>query len=182
MGKTKVFLRAGQMAVLDKMRTELMTRSATTIQRHMKGFIARSRYQRTRRAAITLQVCLSVLALDHSMCHDSNRHTLCAICSLSRTLCAICCSYRTRMLLQFCTFEPHKLRLRPCRVPQAGARGMAARSEARKRRRTHAATVVQAALRMHLARQQYLHTRRAIVTIQAGYRGRAARQYTKDIR
>jgi myosin V len=57
MGKTKVFLRAGQMAVLDKLRTELMNRSATTIQRHVKGFTARRRYQRTRRAAITLQVC-----------------------------------------------------------------------------------------------------------------------------
>lgn len=57
MGKTKVFLRAGQMAVLDKLRTELMNRSATTIQRHIKGFTARRRYQRTRRAAITLQVC-----------------------------------------------------------------------------------------------------------------------------
>lgn len=57
MGKTKVFLRAGQMAVLDKLRTELMNRSATTIQRHVKGFTARRRYQRTHRAAITLQVC-----------------------------------------------------------------------------------------------------------------------------
>jgi IQ calmodulin-binding motif len=65
---------------------------------------------------------------------------------------------------------------------QAGARGMAARSDARRRRRTHAATVVQSALRMHLARQQYLQTRRAIIAIQAGYRGRAARKYTKDIR
>lgn len=59
---------------------------------------------------------------------------------------------------------------------------MAARSDARQRRRTHAATVVQSALRMHLARQQYLQTRRAIIAIQAGYRGRAARKYTKDIR
>ncbi len=59
---------------------------------------------------------------------------------------------------------------------------MAARSEARKRRHTHAATVVQSALRMHLARKQYQQTRRAIVAIQAGYRGRRARQYTKDIR
>jgi IQ calmodulin-binding motif len=65
---------------------------------------------------------------------------------------------------------------------QAGARGMAARSDARRRRRTHAATVVQSALRMHLARQRYLQTRRAIIAIQAGYRGRAARKYTKDIR
>ena len=59
---------------------------------------------------------------------------------------------------------------------------MFARSEARRRRHTHAATVVQAALRMHLARKQYLHTRRAVVTIQSAYRGRRDRQFSKDIR
>ncbi len=59
---------------------------------------------------------------------------------------------------------------------------MFARTEARKRRHTHAATVVQAAMRMHLGRKQYQRTRQAIVTIQAGYRGRRDRKYTKDIR
>ncbi len=56
LGQTKVFLRAGQMASLDKLRTELMNRSAITIQRHVQGFIKRRQYARTRRAAITLQV------------------------------------------------------------------------------------------------------------------------------
>ncbi len=55
MGKTKVFLRAGQMAVLDKLRTELMNRSAITIQRHVRGFLQGRDYRRTRRATITLQ-------------------------------------------------------------------------------------------------------------------------------
>ena len=59
---------------------------------------------------------------------------------------------------------------------------MFARAEARKRRHTHAVTTVQAAVRMWLARRQYLHTRRAIVTIQSGYRGQRDRLYTKNIR
>mmetsp|Transcript_16539 Transcript_16539/g.49488 ORF Transcript_16539/g.49488 Transcript_16539/m.49488 type:complete len:1726 (-) Transcript_16539:622-5799(-) len=119
LGETKVFLRAGQMASLDKLRTELMNRCAITIQRHVQGFVKRRQYARTRNAAITVQ---------------------------------------------------------------AGARGMFARSEARKRRHTHAVTTVQAAVRMWRTRKQYLHTRKAIITIQSGYRGQRDRLYTKNIR
>ena len=46
------------MAQLDKMRTELMASSAITLQRYAKGFLARRRYQCTRRAVITIQVRL----------------------------------------------------------------------------------------------------------------------------
>lgn len=52
----QVFLRAGQMAELDKLRTELLNRSAITLQRHARGFVARAKYARQRRAVITLQV------------------------------------------------------------------------------------------------------------------------------
>ncbi len=68
LGQTKVFLRAGQMAVLDKLRTELMNRSAVTIQRHMLGFIARKQYARTRCAAITLQASRCGLHSDQISC------------------------------------------------------------------------------------------------------------------
>ena len=53
---TQMFLRAGQMAELDKIRTELLTRSAITLQRHARGFVQRAAYRRMRAAAITLQV------------------------------------------------------------------------------------------------------------------------------
>ena len=54
----QIFLRGGQMAQLDKMRTELMASSAITLQRYAKGLLARRRYQRSRRAVITIQVQL----------------------------------------------------------------------------------------------------------------------------
>ena len=44
------------MAELDKIRTELLNRSAIILQRHARGFVARSKYQRKRQAAVTLQV------------------------------------------------------------------------------------------------------------------------------
>jgi hypothetical protein len=52
----QIFLRAGQMAELDKIRTELLNRSAVILQRHVRGFVARSKYRRQRRAIVTLQV------------------------------------------------------------------------------------------------------------------------------
>ncbi len=56
----QIFLRAGQMAELDKIRTELLNRSAITLQRHARGFVKRSQYQRKRHAVITLQACLCI--------------------------------------------------------------------------------------------------------------------------
>ena len=53
----QIFLRAGQMAELDKIRTELLNRSAVTLQRHARGFVKRSQFQRKRRAIVVLQAC-----------------------------------------------------------------------------------------------------------------------------
>ena len=56
LGKTKVFLKSGHMAILDKRRHEVMSAAATAINRVVRGFLERSRYKRTRQAVITLQV------------------------------------------------------------------------------------------------------------------------------
>ncbi len=45
----QVFLRGGQMAQLDKMRTELLNGAATTIQRYTRGWLARRHYVKLRR-------------------------------------------------------------------------------------------------------------------------------------
>lgn len=61
LGKTKVFLKSGQMAILDKKRTEVMGAAATTINKMVRGFLAKRSYQRTRAATVTLQVRPAVL-------------------------------------------------------------------------------------------------------------------------
>jgi hypothetical protein len=58
---------------------------------------------------------------------------------------------------------------------------MAARKDARQRRRTRAATVIQAAVRMHRQRRAFVRARQAATTIQASWRGRRGRQYAKAI-
>lgn len=54
-GKTKIFLRAGQMAELDARRAEVLSSAAKTIQRRIRTHIARRRFIALREATIVLQ-------------------------------------------------------------------------------------------------------------------------------
>lgn len=54
----QVFLRGGQMAVLDTMRTDIMHKAAVNIQRHVRGFVVRRKVHRIVRAVIKMQVTL----------------------------------------------------------------------------------------------------------------------------
>ena len=55
LGKTKVFLRAGQMAELDARRSEALNNAAIVIQRQFRTFVARKEFNRKRRAALKIQ-------------------------------------------------------------------------------------------------------------------------------
>ncbi|KAF2543794.1 hypothetical protein F2Q68_00029318 [Brassica cretica] len=57
-GKTKVFLRAGQMADLDARRNEVLGRAATSIQRKFRSYLFRKNLMMLRKAAVNMQaVC-----------------------------------------------------------------------------------------------------------------------------
>lgn len=54
-GKSRVFLRAGRLAELEKMRMELQNNSATLIQAHVKSYIAKVSYRNKAHATIIVQ-------------------------------------------------------------------------------------------------------------------------------
>jgi hypothetical protein len=54
-GRTKVFLRAGQMAELDARRAEVLSSAAKTIQRRIRTHIARRQFIALRKATIIVQ-------------------------------------------------------------------------------------------------------------------------------
>jgi myosin-5 len=54
-GKTKVFLRAGQMAELDARRTEVLSAAAKTIQGKMRTHIMRKKFLSLRKASVCVQ-------------------------------------------------------------------------------------------------------------------------------
>lgn len=51
-------MRAGQMAQLDKLRTDTLNKAAITIQRYARGALARRRFVREQRAVVLLQAAL----------------------------------------------------------------------------------------------------------------------------
>ncbi|ORX47762.1 hypothetical protein DM01DRAFT_1410135 [Hesseltinella vesiculosa] len=54
-GTTKIFFRAGQLAYLEKLRTDRFDACATLLQKHMRRFIYRTRYVRMQHLALSLQ-------------------------------------------------------------------------------------------------------------------------------
>ncbi|KAI9249910.1 P-loop containing nucleoside triphosphate hydrolase protein [Helicostylum pulchrum] len=54
-GITKIFFRAGQLAYLEKLRSDRFNECAVTLQKHMRRFIYRTRYLRTKELAIQVQ-------------------------------------------------------------------------------------------------------------------------------
>jgi hypothetical protein len=56
LGTSKVFLRAGQMAMLDKQRTEKLSAAATVMQRHTRGWLARLHYKQALVSVVRMQV------------------------------------------------------------------------------------------------------------------------------
>uniref|UniRef100_A0A8C9WB91 Myosin VB n=1 Tax=Scleropages formosus TaxID=113540 RepID=A0A8C9WB91_SCLFO len=54
-GKTKIFFRAGQVAYLEKLRTDKFRAACIKIQKTVRGWLQRIRYQRIRKAAVTIQ-------------------------------------------------------------------------------------------------------------------------------
>eukprot|EP00879_Flechtneria_rotunda_P010956 GHRR01011448.1.p1 GENE.GHRR01011448.1~~GHRR01011448.1.p1 ORF type:complete len:975 (+),score=342.76 GHRR01011448.1:784-3708(+) len=55
LGVSKVFLRAGQMAVLDKQRTEKLSKAAVLLQRFARGYLGRLYYKQSQQAVVRLQ-------------------------------------------------------------------------------------------------------------------------------
>jgi len=54
-GKTKIFFRAGQVAYLEKLRSDKLRACSVVIQKIVRGWLAKRRYVKIRRAVLLLQ-------------------------------------------------------------------------------------------------------------------------------
>ncbi|XP_024031293.1 myosin-6 isoform X1 [Morus notabilis] len=166
-GKTKVFLRAGQMAELDACRSEVLGKSASIIQRKVRSYLARNNFVLLRLSAIKIQAsCRGQVARYHYECMRREaasvkiqKHYL---MYLARN--AYQKVYSSAVLFQTCM------------------RGMDARNELKFRKRTRAAIIVQSHCRKFLARHCYLRVKKAAVTTQCAWRGRVARRELRKLK
>ncbi|KAJ6854645.1 hypothetical protein NC651_039557 [Populus alba x Populus x berolinensis] len=160
-GKTKVFLRAGQMAELDARRAEVLNNAAKTIQGCVQTHYARKRFIALRKATVLVQS----LWRGRLACKIFDR--------MRREAAAIKIQKHTRKYAARTAYK--KLHVSAL-VVQTGLRAMIARKEFRFRKRTKAATIIQARWRCHKAVSYYQRLKRSAVVTQTGWRCRVARR------
>ncbi|KAL2934752.1 Myosin-11 [Bienertia sinuspersici] len=166
-GKTKVFLRAGQMAELDARRSEKLSNAARTIQRKIRTHISRQHFLAVRKAAIDMQTFWRrklACKLFDSMRRDAASIKIQK--NLRRQLCR-----KNYTQVQFSALTLQK-----------GSRVLASRNEFRFRKQTKAAKSIQALWRCHLAYSYYRKLRWAAVLTQCRWRGRLARKELRKLK
>ncbi|XP_058095055.1 myosin-8-like isoform X3 [Magnolia sinica] len=166
-GKTKVFLRAGQMAELDARRNEVLGRSAAIIQRKVRSHLAHKTFVSLRRSAIEIQAaCRGQLA--QKVYGIMRREAACLKIQKYFRM------YLARKAYKNLSFSAITI--------QSGLRGIAARNELTFRRQRRAAVVIQSQCRQFLARMHYMRIKKAAITTQCAWRGRVARRELKKLK
>lgn len=166
-GKTKVFLRAGQMAELDAHRSELLGRSASIIQRKVRSHFCRKSFILLRQSAIHIQTsCRAEVARNRFEC--LRRETACL------KIQKYYCRYLASKAYNNLCFSAVSI--------QSCMRGMAARNELCFRKQMRAVIVIQSQCRKHSAQLHYLRLKRAAIATQCAWRGRVARKELRKLK
>ncbi|KAG0457447.1 hypothetical protein HPP92_022604 [Vanilla planifolia] len=166
-GKTKVFLRAGQLAELDSRRSEVLGWSAHIIQRKARSYLARRSFLSLRKATIKLQAsCRGRLARE---LYENMRQNAAAL-------------RIQRNFREYIARKSYKKLLFATVSIQVGLRGLAARQDLLFRRQTKAAIIIQSHCRQYLAQLHYLRTRKAAISIQCAWRVRLAKKELRKLK
>ncbi|XP_019455075.1 PREDICTED: myosin-6-like [Lupinus angustifolius] len=160
-GKTKVFLRAGQLAELDTSRSLILGKSAIIIQRKIRSYLTRRSFISARLSAIQIQaVCRGQLA---RQAYEVKRK--------EASILAIQSYYRMQIARKV-----YKELYTSAVLIQTCMRGMAARSELCFRRWTRASIVIQSHCRKYLAQLHFKRLKKAAIATQCAWRGKVARR------
>ncbi|XP_024022505.1 myosin-17 [Morus notabilis] len=166
-GKSKVFLRAGQMVELDARRTEVLGNAARTIQRQIRTFIARKEFISLRKAAIQFQShWRGKMARE---LYEQLRQEAAALKIQANVK-------RHIAMKSYLTLCSSAITL------QAGLRAMDARKQFSFRKQTKAAISIQANWRFHQAYSYYKSLQKAAVVSQCGWRCRVARRELRKLK
>nr|XP_019710669.1 protein OPAQUE1-like [Elaeis guineensis] len=167
LGRTKVFLRAGQIAVLDSRRAEILDNAARIIQGYLRTFIAHKEFVITRRAAITLQAyCRGCLAQSR---YEIKRQTAAAL-TIQKNI--------RRWILHFAFLHSCSAVL----VIQSSIRGYAVRQSFMRMKEHRAAMLIQAQWRMRKISSLYQQYQHAAISIQCAWRRKLAKRELRRLK
>ncbi|XP_056844387.1 myosin-10-like [Raphanus sativus] len=160
-GKTKVFLRAGQMAELDAHRTEALGHSARIIQRKVLSYQSRKKYIMLQSASTEIQAfCRGHVARVQFRAMRREAASL----RIQKQARSYICQTAYKRLCISATYV------------QTGLRAMAARVELQYRMKRKAAIIIQSQIRRFLCRRRFLRMKKAAITTQCGWRVKLARR------
>ncbi|KAI3746816.1 hypothetical protein L6452_09257 [Arctium lappa] len=166
-GKTKIFLRAGQMAELDARRSEVLGRSASIVQRKFLSHSECKKYNMLRSSSIQLQaVCRGHIGRHRFECRK-------------REVASVRLQKDGRMFLKR---KSYKLLYCSTIKIQSGMRGLAARNTFRFKKQEAAAVIMQRQCRQYLARIRYCRLRKAAIATQSFWRARLARRELRKLK
>ncbi|KAM8972266.1 unconventional myosin-Vc [Pelodytes ibericus] len=167
-GRTKIFFRAGQVAYLEKLRSDKLRNACVMIQKNVRGWVQRKKFLRARQAAITIQQYVrGQRAVRQAITATSLKHAWAAIIiqKYSRGFLV----RRIYQLIQVATV-----------TIQAFTRGYLARKRYQKMREEQKAVVLQKYARAWLARRRFQNIRRFVLNIQLSYRVQRLQKKLED--
>ncbi|KAF8105261.1 hypothetical protein N665_0161s0057 [Sinapis alba] len=166
-GKTKVFLRAGQMAELDAHRSEALGHSAKIIQRKVRTYQSRKKYMMLQSASRDIQAfCRGHMA---RLQFEAMRREAASLRIQKQARTYICRSAYKKLCVSAV-------------YVQTGLRAMAARVELQYRKKRKAAIIIQSQIRRCLCRRRYLRMKKAAITTQCGWRVKVARRELRKLK
>ncbi|XP_019443077.1 PREDICTED: myosin-17-like isoform X2 [Lupinus angustifolius] len=166
-GKTKVFLRAGQMAELDARRAKVLGNAARIIQGQIRTHIARKEFIELRQAAIHVQSNLRGL-LSRKL-YEHLRHEAAAV-------------KIEKNFKRYIARKSYVTERTSAIILQTGLRVMKARDEFRFRKQTKAAIHIQARLRRLFAYLYFKRLQKAAIFTQCGWRRRVAKRELRNLK
>uniref|UniRef100_G3UFC8 Unconventional myosin-Va n=1 Tax=Loxodonta africana TaxID=9785 RepID=G3UFC8_LOXAF len=166
-GKTKIFFRAGQVAYLEKLRTDKLRAACIWIQKTIRGWLLRKKYLRMRKAAITVQR------------YVRGYQARCYATFLRRTKAATIIQKYWHM---YVACRMYKIRRAATIVLQSYLRGYLARNRYRKILREHKVVIIQKWVRGWLAQKQYKRSMHAIIYLQCCFRRMMAKRELKKLK
>ncbi|XP_077119880.1 unconventional myosin-Vc [Ranitomeya variabilis] len=167
-GRTKIFFRAGQVAYLEKLRSDKLRNACVMIQKNIRGWVQRKKFLRARNAAIVIQQYIrGQRAVRQAISATAIKHTWAAIIIQKH-----CRGFLVRRIYQLILVATVTI--------QAFTRGYLARKRYRKLREEHKALILQKYARAWLARRRFQNIRRFVVNIQLSYRVQRLQKKLED--
>ncbi|CAL0322684.1 unnamed protein product [Lupinus luteus] len=165
LGRTKVFLRAGQIGILDSKRAELLDNAAKCIQRRLRTFVAHRHFISVRAAAVSLQACWCIARKMYAAIQETA-----AVISIQK--------YIRMWLMSQAYLKLYSSAI----IIQSHVRGFTTRQRILHGREHKAATFIQACWRMYKVRSAFKQHQASILAVQCLWRCRQARKELRRLK